>query len=276
MSKKKDYYDILGVARDASEDDIKKAYRKLAMKYHPDRNPGEGAKEAEEKFKEAKEAYEMLSDEGKRYSYDRAADYPGDYPGDSDSFGFDSKEFQDMMSKVFGERGEFYEFNRSTGGFNHRSSRATTHIINISLADAYKGRTVTIDKNTTIQIPKGARSGTKYVHGDRIFRVDITPHHKFKRSNDDLLVDINISVIEAILGMDAVLTHLDDVKLQFAVPAGIQPGQVIKLSGKGMKNPETDKFGDLLIRVNMSVPRVLSETERLALKTVNHRNSIDI
>lgn len=273
MSKKRDYYEVLGVARDASEDDIKKAYRKLAMKYHPDRNIGEGAAEAEEKFKEVKEAYEKLSNEGTRYTYDRKADYPGD-SDDYRAYDWNTEEFQDMFANIFGSRAQYENFSKKTGGFSQ--TKTSTHIINILLNDAYTGRTVKIDANTNIQIPKGARSGTKFVNGSRIFRVDIAPHPKFKRSNDDLLVELEISVIEAILGLEAVLTHLDDVKLQFAIPAGIQPGQVIKLSGKGMKNPETDKQGDLLIRVSMTVPRVLSETERLALKTVNHRDSINI
>ncbi len=78
------------------------------------------------------------------------------------------------------------------------------------------------------------------------------------------------------LGVEAMLEHLDSVKLQFAIPAGIQPGQIIKLSGKGMQNPETDRMGDMLIRVSVSTPRVLTEADRLALKTINHRNSIDI
>lgn len=268
---KKDYYNVLGVARDASEDDIKKAYRKLAMKYHPDRNAGDGAKEAEEKFKEVSEAYEALSNAQTRASYDRTG---STNPRDSDhwNFGMDSADFEEIFANIFSNRG-FEGFSRTSGFSNNKS---TLHVINISLNDAYTGRTVKIDQTTSIQIPKGARSGTKFVNGNRIFRVDIAPHPKFKRSNDDLLVELEISVIEAILGLEAVLTHLDDVKLQFAIPAGIQPGQVIKLSGKGMKNPETDKIGDLLIRVNMTVPRVLSETERLALNTVNHRSSINI
>jgi len=271
---KRDYYEILGVAKDASEDDIKKAYRKLAMKYHPDRNPGDGAKETEEKFKEAKEAYEFLTDGQKRANYDNyghSGTTSQTYRND-----FDAQEFEQMFKDLFREQ-SFKNF--ADGGFARtqtNTNQPTTHIINISLKDAYTGRAVKIDATTTIQIPKGARSGSKFYSGSRIFRVDVSQHPKFKRSNDDLLIEIEISVIEAALGLDAVLTHLDDAKLQFSVPAGIQPGQVIKLAGKGMQNPETDKTGDLLIRVSMTVPRVLTEAERLALKTVNHRDSINI
>ena len=267
---KKDYYEILGLTKDASDDDIKKAYRKLAMKYHPDRNPGAGQAEAEKNFKELNEANETLSDAGKRATYDRIGSH-----GDSAHTYTYSGDFEDLMSSVFGANNRSFEDIFTHRG-NNQTHRATTHIINISLVDAYTGRSVKVDQNTNIQIPAGVRSGAKFYQGSRIYRVDVSPHPKFKRANDDLLVDIEITVIEAILGLEALLTHLDGVKLQFSIPAGIQPGQIIKLSGKGIKNPETDKTGDLLVRVSMSVPRVLTEAERLTLKSVNHRDSINI
>lgn len=266
---KKDYYTILGLDKSASEDDIKKAYRRLAMKYHPDRNQGDKQKEAEEKFKEAKEAYETLSDSGKRASYDRYGHNAGTYQGTQTHYEFNESDFKDI----------FEEFARRSGGFDFgagRTHRQNIHVINISLADAYKGRTVKVDSAININIPKGARSGSKFYYGDKIYRVDIAPHPKFKRANDDLLIDIEISVIEAMLGLEALLEHLDGAKLQFSIPAGIQAGQIIKLTGKGMENPETGRTGDLLIRISLNVPRILTEAERLALKTVTHRDSIDI
>ena len=145
-----------------------------------------------------------------------------------------------------------------------------------SLADAYIGKTISIDGTHSIYIPGGARSGTKFYAEGRTFRVDILPDPKFKRSNDDLLVDVTIDAIEAILGVETILSHLDCVKLQFNIPAGIQPGQIVKLAGKGMKNPETDKVGDILVRITVTIPKVLTDTQKDILKSLTHRSLINI
>lgn len=269
---KRDYYDILGLAKNASEDDIKKAYRKLAMKYHPDRNPGEGAKEAEEKFKEAKEAYETLSDPQKKEQYDSYGHQAGNFAHRSHQADVDQEAFAEIFKTMF-ERGNF-KFDE--GVFGQRTAAKPTFSINISLADAYTGKNVRVDVNTTINIPRGIRTGTKLFVNGKIYRIDVQPHAKFKRSNDDLLVDVEISAIEAILGVEAVLEHLDGVKLQFAIPAGIQPGQIIRLGSKGMRNPEIDKTGDLMVRISVKIPRGLSDTEKASIKSVTHRASINI
>lgn len=270
---KRDYYEILGLPKNASEDDIKKAYRKLAMKYHPDRNQGDGAKEAEEKFKEAKEAYEALSDPQKKAEYDSYG-YNSNFAHGRTyhNASYSHENIEDIINSMF-TNGKF-SFDEEM--FVHKRASKPTLSINISLADAYTGKTVKLDSSTVINIPKGVRKGTKlYVNG-KIYVIDVYQHQKFKRSNDDLLVDIDINAIEAMLGTEAVLEHLDNVKLQFTIPAGIQPGQVIRLSGKGMKNPEFDKHGDLLIRVNVTIPRGLNDAEKASLKTIVHRDSINI
>jgi DnaJ-class molecular chaperone len=265
---KQDYYDVLGLAKTATEDEIKKAYRKLAMKYHPDRNQ---EADAEVKFKEAKEAYETLSDPEKKASYDQygfaGPTSPFSHSGRGGHFGVHPQDFEDILKTMFG-RGGF--------DFNERSPSKPTYLINISLADAFIGKTVKVNNNTTVNIPKGVRNGTKlYVNGN-IYRIDIAQHHRFKRSNDDLLVDIEISAIEAMMGVDAVLEHLDSAKLQFAIPAGIQPGQIVRLQSRGMKNPEYEKTGDLLIRISVNVPKNLTEQEKVALKSLRRRESIII
>ncbi len=262
---KQDYYDVLGLAKTATEDEIKKAYRKLAMKYHPDRNPGP---EAEAKFKEMKEAYEALSSPETKATYDQYG-----HAGPSNPFTHTAhtthrpEDFEEILRTMF--RGGGFEF-------NERPAPKPTYQINISLIDAFTGKNVKVDSTTTVNIPSGVRSGTKlYVNG-KIFRVDVAPHHKFKRSNDDLLVDIEISAIEAMIGVDAVLEHLDSATLQFAIPAGIQPGQIVRLAGRGMKNPEYERTGDLLIRITVTVPKNLTDPEKVALKSVRRRESINI
>jgi len=272
----RDYYEILGLAKNSSEEEIKKAYRKLAMKYHPDRNPGDGSKAAEEKFKEAKEAYETLSDPQKRTAYNQYghnatnAGHPGTQWTHRTTG--DNAQFDEMFKSFFGST-QFHE-----GFFGQQPPKQNTqlHIITISLVDAYIGKTVKIDSNTVINIPQGARSGTKFFAENKLYRVDIQQHHKFKRANDDLLVDVEIDAIEAMLGVEAILNHLDGVKLQFVIPPGIQPGQIVKLSGKGMKNPETDKSGDILVRVTVTIPKTLTEESKTVLKTLICRESVNI
>lgn len=269
---KRDYYDILGLAKNSSDDDIKKAYRKAASKYHPDKVAGiDGSPEklaAEEKFKEVKEAYECLSDSERRGQYDQYGhNAPQQHGFQSHTF-TDMDGFGEMFSHLFG------------GGFGNRGnfqrSAAQIKNVSISLGEAYTGTSVTIDKNININVPKGVRPDTTFAINGGLYRIKIQPHFKFKRSNDDLLLDIDITAIEAMLGVEAVLEHLDGVKIQFTIPSGIQSGQVIKLSSKGMKNPEINRYGDMLIRVTVKIPTTLSDKDKTSLKTINHRASINI
>jgi len=272
---KRDYYEILGLAKDASDDDIKKAYRKLASKYHPDKLDEAEKIAGEVKFKEAKEAYECLSDPEKREAYNtHGHEPPGGFTHANTHFrqgNFNQADFNEIFGSIFG--GRHFDFNNGT--FTQQP-RQQIYRLNISLVDAYVGRTLTLDGNITLNIPPGIRSGTKMYAGGKLIQVEVLPHIKFKRANDDLLVDIEIGAVEAMLGVAATLDHLDGSKLQFSVPGGIQQGQIVKLAGKGMKNPETDKHGDLLIRVTISIPRTLTQEERAALKSVTHRESIII
>jgi len=271
---KRDYYDVLGLAKNASEDDIKKAYRKMASKYHPDKVTDEAQKASVEvKFKEAKEAYETLSDSEKRSMYDQ--------------FGHDGNSFTQSRSHTqhtehrtwsFGDVGDmnhiFEELFKHHSGFNTRGQPQIT-VINISLKDAYTGITINHD-NTLVIVPQGTRSGTKLFVGGKMFRIDVLQHPKFKRALDDLMTEVSITAIEAMLGVEAYLEHLDGNKLQFTIPAGIQNGQIVKLSRTGMKNPEVDHIGDMLIRVTITIPRDFSDADKVKLKNLPHRNSINI
>lgn len=272
---KRDYYEILGLAKNSSEDDIKKSYRKLAMKFHPDRNSKEDSAAAEEKFKEVKEAYETLSNPEKRTEYDTYGHLGPPNHVSSQQWTHRSPgstgPFEEMFKTFFSQR----NFDQD-GSFGQQTRQQSIHVITISLADAYVGKLIKVDSKTTIMVPQGFRSGTKFYSDGKIYRVDIQQHYKFKRSNDDLLIDIIINAIEAMMGMDAVLDHLDSAKLQFAIPPGIQQGQILKLGGKGMKNPETDRFGDILVRISITIPKDLTDVQRAALKTLNYRESINI
>jgi curved DNA-binding protein len=263
----KDYYATLGVSRSASDDDIKKAYRKMAMKYHPDRNLGDDAASAEEKFKEVNEAYGVLSDPVKKSHYDNGGHSfnhsTGDFTNSHRTWTFADDDIKDIFADLFNQH-------------VNRQNRTQIQTITISLVDAYVGKSLRLSPDIVLNVPAGIRDNTRLYGANKVFKIEITPHPKFKRSLDDLLVDVNITAIEAMIGAEAFLDHLDGAKLQFNIPAGIQPGQVLKLSGKGMKNPEFDKTGDLLIRISVTIPKNLTEEQKAVLRGLDFRYSINI
>jgi curved DNA-binding protein len=276
----KDYYEILGLPKSATVEEITKAYRRLAMKYHPDRNKDAGA---EEKFKEIKEAYEQLSDPKKKAAADQAHSYTykkrqyEKEKEESDYWYYDfKKDFDtDKYDDYFKTDHDFYKDVFSE--FVKRQAQSPITVdLNITLETAYTGKLHKTTKGHTISIPAGVKTGTKIQCGNTYYRIEVTPHTKFKRSDNDLLVEMSINAIEAMLGVDSYLEHLDGKQYQFSVPPGIQHGQVIKLTGKGMIDSKTSKIGDILVRISITIPKTLSILERAALKTVYHRAKIDI
>jgi molecular chaperone DnaJ len=143
MREKRDYYEVLDVSRDASQDEIKKAYRKLAIKYHPDKNPGN--KEAEESFKEATEAYEVLGDSEKRSRYDRFGHAGVEGTLRTGGFGFDFGSFEDIVGDIFSDFGDIFGFRTSRGTSGPKRGRSLQYDLEISLEDVINGKTVTIE-----------------------------------------------------------------------------------------------------------------------------------
>jgi DnaJ-class molecular chaperone len=253
-----DYYATLGVSKDATVQEIKKAYRQAAMKFHPDRNPDDP--DADNKFKAATEAYETLSDANKKAEYDnRGKNNFHSFFTEGGRTEFNMNDFENI----------FRNFRTASA-----SPRKPLYRANITLQQAYYGTSISFD-NQTVRIPAGVRSGNKLYLPDKIVEIHISHHPKFKRSNDDLLVDIKITAVEAMVGLEATITHLNGSKLKFKIPAGCQVGQVIKLSGKGMPNPEHDRHGDLLIRCNITVP-TLTDEEKERIVDIHNRKSIVI
>lgn len=263
-----DYYKILGVSRDASADDIKKAYRKLAMKWHPDRNTDGDKAAAELKFKEIQTAYENLTNPN-RHSADSVNWGPGNQ--------YDAGAFSEAMNGMF-RSGNFSDIFNHSGFANSTFKQAAPkkHQLTISLEDAFSGKTLRLPGGASLNLPAGVQPGASFYVGTELYKIEIAPHPKFKRSGDDLLVDADISAFEAILGVDSVLTHLDGSELQFTIPAGIQNGQIVRLGGRGMPSTESSQRGDLMVRISVSTPKNLSEEQKMLISSLPRRTSVNI
>ena len=281
----KDYYKILGVDRKASDDDIRKAYRKLAKQYHPDYNPKD--KIAEERFKEINEAYEVLGDSKKRSHYDRlGSDFSqwqrrGGTPGDFnwDQYGGRRVDFDDL-NDMFGGGG-FSDFFRTIfGGGGVGGSRSQPQgyqqELEITLEEAYKGTTRLIQsdgKQKQVRIPAGVRTGSKVrVAGagpnglDLYLIVGVKEDRRFERQSNDLYTTAAVSMFTAILGGDAEVETLEG-KLKLNIPAGTQPEQVFRLAGRGMPHLKSPKEkGDLYVRLKVQIPKYLSPKQRELLE----------
>ena len=292
----KDYYKILGVERKAGEDEIRKAYRDLAKKYHPDRNPNN--KQAEERFKEINEAYQVLSDPEKRKVYDRVGsdysnwqrrgapgdfnwgDYGGGFPGGT-RVNINYEDLEDILGG--GGMGGFSDFFRTIFG---REAETTTRTrsqpqgyqqpLEISMEEAYKGTTRIIQNNGSqkqVRIPAGVRTGSKVrVAGagpngtDLYLIIDVTEDSRFERRGNDLYTAATVNVFTAILGGEADVETLDG-KIKLNIPAGTQPEQVFRLAGRGMPQVKSpNQKGDLYVRLKVQIPKYLSAKQRELLE----------
>ncbi|WP_276374542.1 J domain-containing protein [Chryseolinea sp. H1M3-3] len=295
----KDYYKILGVDKKASQDEIKKAYRKLAVKYHPDKNKDN--KVAEEKFKQINEANEVLSDPVKRKKYDElgenwrqyehagAGGRPrGSRPGNGQDGPFT---FEGDFSDIFGQEGgsgfsDFFEqfFGRGAAGGGRQSRQSGTFKgqdyqteMEITLEEAYHGASRLIqleDEKLRITTKPGAYDdqrlrikgkggkGSKGNHGDLYVRIHVTPHPRYVRKGDDLYATHSIDLFTAVLGGSTIVDTLSgQVKVKIA--PGTQSGKTIRIKGKGMPvYGDANIFGDLYVQLQIHIPESLTDKQR--------------
>jgi DnaJ-class molecular chaperone len=282
---KRDYYEILGVGKSASDDEIKKAYRKLAVKYHPDKNQGD--KEAEEKFKEISEAHEVLSDKQKRTRYDQfghagvgGAAGGGNpfgggggnnysYNGQSFSFDFGGGGFDDILGSLFG-------FGNGRARRPARGQDLQTSLT-IDFEEAIFGTTKTVavqGENIKLKIPAGifdgqairlAGKGGDAPHGgqrgDLYVEVRVRAHKHLTREGELILSEVVISMVDAVLGTEIDVETVDGV-MTMKIPAGTQPGTNFKLSGHGAPRIGTDQRGPHIVSVDVEIPKNLNKKQK--------------
>jgi DnaJ family protein B protein 4 len=330
----KDYYAILGVSKSADDEELKKAYRKAALKWHPDRNPND-KDEADRKFKDINEAYEVLSDKNKRTVYDQFGEeglkgggtagpspsasagaagfgFPGHggtqfsfagFPGSGSAHGFQPSNANDIFRQFFASFGggaggsdddEFTGF--GAGGFpgfagfpgaagmgagfgrGGLAAQPVHHPIRLTLEELYTGVTKklkvtrrlldggTTEKILTIQVKPGWKVGTKIKfsgEGDELpggkaqdieFTIEEAPHARFRRSGDDLVIALEISLSESLCGFSRTVQMLDGRNLRVSTAAISPPNHEMRFGGEGMPNSKTGIKGDLLVRCNVRYP----------------------
>ncbi|MEO6901653.1 MAG: J domain-containing protein [Bacteroidia bacterium] len=283
----KDYYKILGVEKSASAEEIKKAYRKLAIKYHPDKNQGD--KKAEEKFKEANEANEVLGDPEKRKKYDELGENWKNQQQYTDQ-GYNSRSrnqqnYSNYSSEGFegGDFSDFFEFvfgNRSNGTSRKASaSKGGDYQANaeITLEEAYTGTVRLLEVNgEKLQITlkpgtkdeqnlrikaKGAAGNNGGQRGDIFLKIHVKPHFLYERKEDDLYYEMNVELYIAILGGKATVNTLKGA-ISIDIPKETDNGKVLRLKGLGMpRYGKTNEFGDLYAKVKLVMPKKLSKEE---------------
>ncbi len=297
MAQNKDYYKILGVTKSSTKEDIKKAYRKLARKYHPDLNPDN--KESEQKFKEIQEANEVLSDDEKRKTYDMygtAEFQPGTgrttwrwqeaTPGGVEfNFG-DTGGFQDLFGEIFSSR-------RSSRR-GPSKGRDVEYQVTIDFDTAINGgaRDITISKQSmngkvsretlSVKIPPGVHDGSRIrvkgkgeqgrgSSGDLYLRIKVNPHPIFTRKNDDIYIELPITLYEAALGAKINVPTVDGTA-RVSIPPGIQNGSKLRLKGKGVNNMKTKKRGDQYVVAKVAMPDVVDESSKTKFEELRKIN----
>lgn len=280
-----DYYQILGVEPNASDDEIKRAFRKLAREHHPDRHHGADKAKAEARFKEISAAYDVLSDPTKRQQYDQMRAYfssggrsgPGmggnpfgGGPFGSGPFGgargFESTlNWEDLLSAFFtgGGMGTRPDF----GTQSTRPSEPSTSL-EVSLEEAYHGTTREVinplsGKRIRVKIPPGVETGSTVRAGDLTLGITVTPDPRFKREGDDLRMNLPITFLEAIDGGEVPVATLDGT-VKMKIPPRTQSGRTFRLKGKGMPRLKGEGRGDLYVEVAIHLPTDIDE-QALAL-----------
>ena len=283
---KRDYYEVLGLSKGATEEEIKKAFRKQAIKHHPDKGGNE------DDFKEINEAYEVLGNPQKRQAYDQFGHAAGaDQAGGGNPFGGGGSPFGDGAQFDFsgfgGGMGDIFDmFFRGA----QNQTRDVEIAITIDFMEAVQGSTKEISlriadnqsgnrkqENVKIKIPAGIDDGqsiklegkgevnSQGQRGDLYVLVRVRPHKSLRRDGANIISEITVDMVDAALGVEVDIETLKGM-LTVKIPSGSQPGRVVKLSDKGLPILGTNRLGDHLIIINVVVPNKLNSKQKLALE----------
>jgi DnaJ-class molecular chaperone len=283
MSTKRDYYEILGVTKSASESELKSAYRKMALKWHPDKNQN-NKEEAETKFKEINEAYQVLSDKQKRQTYDQfghaAFDPASGMGGNPFSGGFRQGGPFTYTYSAGGAQNQDFDFGDpfeifeqffgggfAGGGFGGRASRPR-YSMAIDFLEAVKGTTkdVTIEgKKKTIKVPAGANDGTRIRFDEFDVTINVRPHEKYRRDGYDLFIDHTIPYTVSALGGTTEVDTIENT-LKLKVRAGTASHTLVRLRGEGVKYLQSSGKGDLYVRLIVQIPEKLTKEQKKILQ----------
>lgn len=276
----KDFYKILGVAKDTPESEIKKSYRKLARQFHPDSNPGDA--KAEAKFKEISEAFSVLSDKEQRKEYDAVRAMGGGARFTAGGQGSNAG-FEDVFSNLFGSGGRGGFPGGFGGGFDFGPAAGVdlTARTSIDFIDSIRGATIKLSlqgmEPLNVKVPAGVQDGQKIKlrgkgrpspnggpSGDLIVTVRVKPHPVFSRDGANLRVTVPVTFTEAALGANILVPTLGGEPVKLKIHPGIPNGRVLRIQGRGVDTGTTR--GDLLATIEVAVPTHLSEKAKKALQ----------
>lgn len=297
-----EYYETLGVSKSASATEIKKAYRQLALKYHPDKNQGE--KTAEAKFKEINEAYAVLSDVEKKKQYDTfgSTDFHQRYSQEDIFRNFD---LNDILRQFGAGGGGSTSFRSNMGGGGAQSFQSffgqgggggcgsggcqpppkgqdMTYQLSVTLDEVMHGaeKNITLrangtSQNVTVKVPKGIEAGKKLrlkgkggaspqggAPGDLYLKVELSKHDHFQRDGDDLICEKWISFSDACLGTKVAIETLEGKKFMVNIPSGIQPDARLRIKGHGLPSGPLGSRGDIYVKLGVQVPEQLSTEQQ--------------
>ena len=277
-----DYYSTLGINRNASQDEIKKAYKKMSMQHHPDRTGGDDSK-----FKEINEAYQTLNDPQKKQMYDQfgtADPRQHQYRSGDFEFNFNGSPFSgfdDIFSEMFG------------GQRRQRTNRPIQVAVDVSLEDVLSGKQIGMEiqllsgrtKVVTVDVPAGVEHGQQIRYsgigddsnrqarpGDVILHIRVLNHPVYERAGDNIVCNSQVDVFDLMIGGKTVIKTLEGRTLDINIPAGTQPDTVLSCRGEGLPNVRTKRRGNLLIRIKAKIPKSLTQEQKQ--KIIDLKNGI--
>ncbi len=287
----RNYYDVLGVSKTATKAEIKSAYRKLALQWHPDKNK---TPEAEKKFKEINNAYEVISDETKRKNYDqlghdvytktggRAGGYGGAgqqgggaYQSGPFSYTYTSggqgqgNPFEGVDFGGFTDPFEIFESFFGGGGFGQQQKRRSAYQISISFDEAVNGVEKNVDldgKKRKIKIPAGVDNGMRIRFDDFDLHISVGSDKQFKREGQDVYLTVDLPFTRAILGTQVSIPTLEKKLLKVKVVQGTKHGSMLRLQGKGITYPQSNRKGDMYIVFNVTYPQKVNAKQKQLLE----------